>query len=55
MQRPEKYLEYAEHCERMARGMSPADAETLMIIAKAWRMCAEEAERQQSNPKADKK
>jgi hypothetical protein len=55
MQSPDKYLEYAEHCERIARGMSPADAETLVMIAKAWRMCAEEAERQQSSSKPDKK
>jgi hypothetical protein len=32
--------------------MSPADAETLLMIAKAWRMCAEEAQRKSS--RADK-
>jgi hypothetical protein len=55
MQSPEKYLEYAEHCERIARGMAPADAQTLLMIAKAWRMCAEEAERQQSSASIEKK
>ena len=34
--------------------MSRADAETLLVIAKAWRMCAEEAERQQSDSSIEK-
>jgi hypothetical protein len=53
MQSPQKYLEYAEHCERIARTMSPPDSETLLMIARAWRMRAEEAEREQSNRSKD--
>ena len=48
MQSPTEYRRYAEECERIARESTPEHRAVLLDIAKAWRTCAEEAERQAS-------
>ncbi len=48
MQSPTQYRHYAEECERIARESAPEHRAILFDIAKAWRTCAEEAERQAS-------
>jgi len=45
MQSPSQYRKYAEECERIAREGAPEHRAALLNIAKAWRACAEEAER----------
>ena len=52
MQSPTEYRRYAEECERIARDGAHEHRAILLDIAKAWRACAEEAERQQ-NAKAN--
>jgi hypothetical protein len=47
MHSPAQYRQYAEHCERIARDGPPEQRAVLLDIAKAWRSCAEEAERQE--------
>jgi hypothetical protein len=49
MQTPADYRRYADECERIARD-APQHRAALLDIAKAWRACAEEAQRQ-SEPK----
>jgi hypothetical protein len=46
MQSPAQYRRYAEECERIARDGAHEHRAILLDIAKAWRACAEEAERQ---------
>jgi hypothetical protein len=43
----QKYLEYARDCIRLAAQMSPADRQTLLKIAEAWKMRALDAEREE--------
>jgi hypothetical protein len=45
MQNPSEYRRYAKECERIARAGAPEHRAVLLDIAKAWRTCAEEAER----------
>jgi hypothetical protein len=40
-----KFRDYAAECRRMARDCSGEDRETLLEIAEAWIICAEEVER----------
>jgi hypothetical protein len=47
MQSPAEYRKYAEECERIAREGAAEHRPALLEIAKAWRACAEEAERMQ--------
>ena len=46
MQSPAQYRRYAQECERIARDGAHQHRAILLDIAKAWRACAEEAERQ---------
>jgi hypothetical protein len=57
MQSPTEYRRYAEECERIARDGAHQHRAILLDIAKAWRACAEEAERQAvaSKPAGDGK
>jgi hypothetical protein len=48
MQSPAQYRKYAEECERIAREAPAKNAEVLLEIARAWRNCAQEMERQQA-------
>ena len=43
METSDQYLKYADDCDRMSKEM-PAHAETLKVIADAWRSLATEAE-----------
>jgi len=45
MQKPAEYRKYAEECERLARQLPSQHKETLLAIARAWRVCADEAQR----------
>jgi hypothetical protein len=45
MQTPDEYRKYAEECERIARNGPQEHQETLLKIARAWRECAENAEK----------
>jgi hypothetical protein len=47
MQTPAEYRKYAEECERIARESPPEHRAALRTIAKAWQVCAEEAERRE--------
>jgi|SRR5712692_4774673 len=49
MQNPKDYRRYAEECERIARSASPEHQETLLKIARAWRECALNAEKRNSD------
>jgi hypothetical protein len=40
-----KFRDYAAECRRMARGCTGEDRDTLLEIAEAWIICAEEVER----------
>jgi hypothetical protein len=43
MQSPSRYRQYAQECERIARG-APQHRAVLLEIAEAWRRYAEDAE-----------
>jgi hypothetical protein len=47
------YRQYAADCRRMAGSMPPEQQEKLLEIAKAWDMCAEEAEHGRTNDDDD--
>ena len=49
METSEQYLKYAEDCDRMSKEL-PAHAETLKIIADAWRSLAVQAEQKEKAP-----
>jgi hypothetical protein len=49
MQNPKDYRRYAEECERIARNGSPEHREILLKIAGAWRECALNAEKKNSD------
>jgi hypothetical protein len=42
-----RFRQYAEECRRLAQQESERDKPVLMEIARAWIVCAEEAERKQ--------
>jgi hypothetical protein len=48
MQSAAEYRRYAAECERIARDSAPSHRAVLLDIAKAWRDCAVEAERQEN-------
>ena len=45
MDNPQKFTEYAEFCERLAKTATTDDKKVLLDISKAWRLLAEQAER----------
>jgi hypothetical protein len=47
MHNSKTYRDYAEDCRRMARTMSLKDSETLLKMAEAWDLRAEEVERRE--------
>jgi hypothetical protein len=47
-----KFRDYASECHRLARTASESDRAVLIEIAKAWIVCAEQAER---NARRDRK
>ena len=47
MQNPAQYRKYAEECERLAQQLPPEHKDALLTIARAWRICADEAERRE--------
>jgi hypothetical protein len=47
MQSPSRYRQYAQECERIARG-APQHRAVLLEIAEAWRRYAEDAEQQEN-------
>ena len=49
METSDQYLKYADDCDRMSKEM-PAHAETLKVIADAWRSLATEAEKNKKAP-----
>ena len=49
METSDQYLKYADDCDRMSKEM-PAHAETLKVIANAWRALATEAEQKKMAP-----
>jgi hypothetical protein len=49
MQNPKDYRRYAEECERIARNGSPEHWEILLKVAGAWRECALNAEKKNSD------
>jgi hypothetical protein len=48
MRSPAEYRNYAKECERIAKEGPEKNRQALLDIAKAWRQCADEAERQES-------
>ena len=52
METSEQYLKYAEDCDRMSKEM-PAHAETLKVIADAWRSLAVQAVQKEKAPPLD--
>jgi hypothetical protein len=46
MRTPDEYRKFAAECERIAKEGLKANRKVLLEIAKAWRQCADEAERQ---------
>ena len=45
METPDKYREYAAECFRLAsKAKTEADGKTLLVLARAWKKVAEEAE-----------
>lgn len=44
-----KFRQYAAQCLQLAQRASKEDRKVLMELAKAWRLCAEEAERQEQS------
>ena len=51
MQKSEEYRKHADECERLARDGKPEHRDALRRIAKAWRVCAEELDRQKEDQK----
>jgi len=51
METVEQYLKYAKDCDRMSTEI-PAHAETLKVIADAWRSLAAETEQKQMPSKS---
>ena len=49
METSDQYLKYADDCDRMSKEM-PAHAETLKVIADAWRSLATEAKQKKKSP-----
>ena len=49
METSEQYLKYAEDCDRMSKEL-PAHAETLKVIADAWRSLAAQAKQKEKAP-----
>jgi uncharacterized membrane-anchored protein YhcB (DUF1043 family) len=45
------YRHFARECERIAREGPDQNRKALLDIAKAWLECADEAERQQAQPR----
>ena len=45
MDNHQKFTEYAEFCERLAKTATSDDKKVLLDIAKAWRFLAEQADR----------
>ena len=48
MQNPTEYRKYAQECERLAEQLPKQHTETLLNIARAWRVCADEMERKRN-------
>jgi hypothetical protein len=46
----ETYRDFADDCIRIAKSMSGADKETLLLMARAWEARAKEAERLAKKP-----
>ena len=46
MQNPTEYHQYAQECERLAKQVPKQHTETLLNIARTWRVCADEMERE---------
>jgi hypothetical protein len=45
MSKPNEFLRYAEECERLARAAPPDTRETLLAIARAWRVYAQRGDK----------
>jgi phytoene/squalene synthetase len=46
MRNPTEYRKYAQECERLAEQLPKQHTETLLNIARTWRVCADEMERE---------
>lgn len=44
MQSATQYRNYADECRKLAQKLKPEHRDTLLKIAEAWDMCADEAE-----------
>jgi hypothetical protein len=53
MRSPDEYRKYATECERIAKEGPKKHRQALLEIAKAWRQCADEAERQTTQGRRD--
>ena len=54
MENPQKFTEYAEFCENLAKTAKTADKKVLLDIAKEWRLLAAPAEREGADIQPDK-
>jgi hypothetical protein len=54
MDNSQKFTEYAEFCERLAKTATTDDKKVLLDIAKAWRLLAKQAEPKGAGIQSDK-